>query len=126
MIRWVVVGGVVAACLGYLIFSATGASAEYYESIAQMRAHPPAGRVRVLGTIQDDIQYSHGGRTVHFTAAQGKDTLAIDYTGQLPEIFKPGIQVVVDGRPGPGGTFDATSLQTKCPSKFTAATPAPP
>ncbi|HVB76324.1 MAG TPA: cytochrome c maturation protein CcmE [Candidatus Nitrosotalea sp.] len=122
--RWVLLGAVVVACLGYLIYSATGASAEYYVTMAQMRQHPPQGEVRVLGTVQGGIRTFDAGRGIEFTAAQGKDQLQVSYVGTMPEIFKPGVQVVVDGRPGANGVFVARSLQTKCPSKFTAATPA--
>ncbi len=113
--------GVVAACLGYLVVSATGSSAEYYETIAEMRSHPAAGDVRVLGTVQDDVVRTDGGLHVRFTAAEGGQTMPVDYRGTVPDIFRPGIQVVVDGRLGPDGTFHARTLEAKCPSRFSSA-----
>ncbi|MDQ6772417.1 MAG: cytochrome c maturation protein CcmE [Candidatus Dormibacteraeota bacterium] len=111
---------VVVALVGYLVYSATGASAEYYQTIAEMRAHPASSDVRVLGVVQDGIQRSDGGLRVRFVASDGKESMPVDYSGPLPDIFKPGAHVVVDGRLGADGVFHARTLQTKCPSRFTA------
>jgi cytochrome c-type biogenesis protein CcmE len=111
----------VAACLGYLVVSATGSSAEYYQTIAEMRSHPSGGDVRVLGTVQDDVARSDGGLHVRFTAAQDGQVMPVDYRGTVPDIFRPGIQVVVAGRMGTDGVFHARALEAKCPSKFSSA-----
>ena len=48
-LRWLGLVAVVVACLGYLVYTATGSSAQYYETISEMRAHPSDRNVRVLG-----------------------------------------------------------------------------
>ena len=120
-LKWFVLGGVVAVCVGYLVVSATGSSAEYYQTIGEMRSHPSDGNVRVLGTVQDDVVRSGGGAHVRFTAAEGAQTMPVDYTGTVPDIFRPGVQVVVDGRMGSDGVFHARTLEAKCPSRFSSA-----
>ena len=45
-----------------------------------------------------------------------------NYGGVVPDVFKPGIQVVVEGHLT-NGLFKASSLLAKCPSKFQSATP---
>ena len=120
-LRWAVLVGVLVACVGYLVFSATGSSAEYYLTIAELRAHPPDGDVRVLGTVQDDIQRSEGGLHLKFTTGDAGGSLPVDYRGSVPDIFQPGIQVVVEGRVGSDGVFHARSLLAKCPSRFSSA-----
>jgi cytochrome c-type biogenesis protein CcmE len=124
LLRWIGVALVLVAGIGYLIYSATGSSAEYYETIGEMRAHPSSQDVRVLGTVRPGIQRSDGGLHVRFVAADGKDKMAVDYTGAVPDIFQPGTRVVVDGHLGPGGVFQARSLQAKCPSRFSSSNPA--
>ena len=126
MIKWAMGGAVIAACLGYLVFSATGATAQYYVTIPELKAHPPTQDVRVLGTIKPGIVTSQEGHHLLFSAADGPSTMQVEFTGTVPEMFEPGIQVVVDGRPGANGVFQAVSLQTKCPSHFAAAAPKPP
>lgn len=122
-LKWLGLGVVMAACLGYLIFAATGSSAEYYQTVAEMRSHPSSGDARVLGTVQDDVARSQGGLHVRFTAAEGGQSMPVDYYGTLPDIFRPGIHVVVEGRMGSDGVFHANALQAKCPSRFSTATP---
>jgi cytochrome c-type biogenesis protein CcmE len=119
-LRWIGLGAVVAACVGYLVVSATGSSAEYYQTIAEMRSHPVAGNVRVLGTVQDDVVRTEGGLHMRFTASESGQTMPVDYRGTVPDIFRPGVQVVVDGRMGQDGVFHARTLEAKCPSRFSS------
>jgi len=119
VIRWAVVALVVAACVGYLVYSASGGSAEYYLTVSELRSHQPAsGDVRVAGVVQNDIQRSDGGLHVRFTEKDGTATVPVDYTGTLPDIFKPGITVVAEGRLGTDGIFHARVVLAKCPSRF--------
>ncbi len=119
MIRWGLVGAVVAACVGYLVYSASGASAEYYLTVSELRAQQPStGDVRVAGVVQNDIQRTDGGLHVRFTEKDGTASVPVDYTGTLPDIFKPGITVVADGRLGADGVFRARAVLAKCPSRF--------
>ena len=114
---------VVAACVGYLIYTATGSSAEYYRTVAELQADHAKGDARVLGTVQDDVQRLDGGLEVKFTATDSGASMPVDYRGQLPDIFRPGIQVVVEGHMNSEGVFMANTLLAKCPSRFTAAAP---
>lgn len=119
MIRWGVVVAVVAACVGFLVYSASGAASEYYLTVSELRAQQPAtGDVRVAGVVQNDIQRSDGGLHVRFTEKDGTASVPVDYTGTLPDIFKPGITVVADGRLGADGVFHARAVLAKCPSRF--------
>jgi cytochrome c-type biogenesis protein CcmE len=119
-LRWVGLAAVLTACLGYLVYSATGSSAEYYQTIAETRAHPSDQNVRVLGVVQDDVVRTEGGLRVRFTTAGDGHSMPVDYRGTLPDIFKPGVQVVVEGRLGADGVFHAQALQAKCPSSFSS------
>lgn len=123
-LRWLGLVGVVAACVGYLVYSATGSSAEYYQTITEMRAHPSDRDVRVLGVVQDDVVRNDGGLHLAFTAAEGGESMPVEYRGTVPDIFRPGAQVVVEGRLGGDGVFHARTLQAKCPSRFSSASAA--
>jgi cytochrome c-type biogenesis protein CcmE len=118
MIRWTIPSLIVAACVGYLIYSATGGSAEYYLTVSQLRSQAVSGDVRVAGVVQTDVQKSQGGLHVTFTEKDGTASMPVDYTGTLPDIFRPGITVVTEGRLGSDGVFHATTLLAKCPSRF--------
>ena len=117
-LRWGLPGLVVAGCVGYLILSASGGSAEYYLTVSELRTQTHAGDVRVAGVVQNDVQKSDGGLHVTFTEKDGTASMPVDYSGPLPDIFKPGITVVVDGKLGSDGVFHARTLLAKCPSRF--------
>lgn len=121
LLGWGIPAVVVAACVGYLVYSASGSASEYYLTVSELRAHPDAGTVRVAGVVQDDVQRSDGGFHVTFTEKDGTASMPVAYTGTLPDIFKPGITVVAEGRLGTDGVFHAETLLAKCPSKFSTA-----
>ena len=122
-LRWAFPVLVVAACVAYLIFTATGTSAEYYQTVSEVKAHPTGGDARVLGVVQEGIERSNGGLDVRFTAAEGGQSMPVEYHGTLPDIFRPGISVVVEGRMGGDGVFHARTLLAKCPSRFSNTQP---
>ena len=113
---------VVAACVGYLIYSAAGGSSEYYLTVSELRSHSASGDVRVAGVVQNDVIRSDGGMHVRFTEKDKMASVVVDYVGPLPDIFQPGITVVAEGRLGSDGVFHARNVLAKCPSRF-ATTP---
>jgi cytochrome c-type biogenesis protein CcmE len=121
-LKWAALGVVVAACVGYLVYSATGGSSEYYLTVSELRAHATSGDVRVAGVVQNDVQRSDGGLHVVFTEKDGTASIPVEYQGTLPDIFQPGITVVAEGRLGTDGIFHARAVLAKCPSRF-ATTP---
>ena len=116
--RWGIPALIVAGCVGYLIYAASGGASEYYLTVSELQSHASAGDVRVAGVVQDDVQKSDGGFHVRFTEKDATASMPVDYTGTIPDIFRPGITVVAEGRLGPDGVFHATTLLAKCPSRF--------
>jgi cytochrome c-type biogenesis protein CcmE len=117
-LKWGAVMLVVAGCVGYLIYSATGGSSEYYLTVSELRSHSQSGDVRVAGVVQGDVVRSDGGLHVRFTEKDSTDSVLVDYVGPLPDIFQPGITVVSEGRLGADGVFHARDVLAKCPSRF--------
>jgi cytochrome c-type biogenesis protein CcmE len=117
-LKWGVLGVVVAACVGYLVYSASGGSSEYYLTVSELRAQATSGDVRVAGVVQNDVIRSNGGLQVQFTEKDGTASMPVEYRGTLPDIFQPGITVVAEGRLGSDGIFHARSVLAKCPSRF--------
>ena len=117
-LKWGAPVAVVAACVGYLIYAASGGSSEYYLTVSELRVHSQTGDIRVAGVVQDDVRKSQAGLRVIFTEKDGTASMPVEYSGALPDIFKPGITVVAEGRLGSDGIFHATTLLAKCPSRF--------
>jgi cytochrome c-type biogenesis protein CcmE len=117
-LKWALLGGVVAACVGFLVYSASGGSSEYYLTVSELRARATSGEVRVAGVVQNDVQRSQGGLHVQFTEKDGTASIPVEYSGTLPDIFQPGITVVAEGKLGADGVFHARAVLAKCPSRF--------
>lgn len=115
--KWVLPALVVAGCVGYLIY-ASGGSAEYYLTVSELRSQTGSADVRVAGVVQDDVLKSDGGLHVTFTEKDGTASMPVEYSGTLPDIFKPGITVVAEGKLGGDGVFHARTILAKCPSRF--------
>ncbi len=122
----------VTALLGWYAVTRLGGDAfTYYQTLDEFRARGTVGdAVRVhgyvaLGSIERDV----GAKLVRFQVqaaaphAGGSAThaLAVEYASlETPDLFKDGAEVVVEGQLLPTGTFHATNVLAKCPSKFEA------
>lgn len=127
--------GVFVLASGYLAYSGARSSFAYYMTVSELheRAAPVrdadirlGGKVAVTGLQWDQV----AGR-LQFVVAEGTHTIPVRYRGVVPDAFKPGADVVVEGRYD-GATFVAVRLFAKCPSKFevktderTSSVPAP-
>lgn len=78
---------------------------------------------RVVGKPSGDAQGA--GKVFTIRDVKGTATVRVLYRGTVPDLFKTGRDVVVEGRLR-GDTFVAkrNSLVTKCPSKYTDEKPA--
>jgi cytochrome c-type biogenesis protein CcmE len=102
----------------------------YYRQVSDLGAGQYDGKnVKVGGRVMDgSIQRDASG--VHFTITDltGKEaTVNVLYSGQMPNTFDSGVDVVVIGKYASNGALiTADQLQTKCPSKYKgSASPAP-
>ncbi len=123
------IGGLaILAAVIYLVYANTQANAVYYMTVSELRncSTCMTQSVRVAGVVQQgSIVRDDQRQLVTFDIAQGGQRLAVTYNGVVPDIFRPGIEVVVEGHYSGQGPFQAQNLLAKCPSKFQAATPKP-
>ncbi len=79
---------------------------------------PPQG-LRVNGrVVPGSIVRSESGIGVTFAITDGSRTMEVSYAKELPDTFKVGAEVVVEGRVRQDGIFHASFLLAKCPSKY--------
>jgi cytochrome c-type biogenesis protein CcmE len=73
---------------------------------------------KVVGTPRGDAHA--GGLRFTLRDVEGTATVPVVYTGSVPDLFRTGSDIVVDGKLR-GGVFVAVpnTLVTKCPSKYT-------
>ena len=106
----------------------------YYKNLEELRESGEvnsAARIHgfvVAGSIERDLS----AKVVRFrvrgtpegTVGSGEDYLPVVYSSlETPDLFKDGAEVVVEGRlvGSDRGTFEATHILAKCPSKFEAS-----
>lgn len=121
-------GLIILVAVGYLIYANTQANAVYDMTVTQLRQCTTClgQSVRVEGTVQQgSIQHNDTMQQMVFVISDGQQSLPVTYSGVVPDIFNVGIQVVIEGQYTGKNTFQALTLLTKCPSKFTVATPTP-
>jgi cytochrome c-type biogenesis protein CcmE len=112
----------------YLVYANTRADAVYYLTVSELKSCTTCASqsVRVAGVVQaESIVHDDQKQQISFVIADGGNRLPVIYSGIVPDIFRPGITVVVEGHYTGQGPFEAQTLLAKCPSKFQTATPAP-
>lgn len=127
-LKFIVAGVVLLVGIGYLIFNSVSTSAQYYMTVGELKAKAPAidnQTVRVAGIVEK-AGIQRNASTLRFVAADASGKLPVVYSGgAVPDIFGPGIQVVVEGRYTPSGTFEASDLLAQCPSRYEGAVKPP-
>ena len=111
--------------LAWLLASGFSEGSTYFVNVGEALAMKPAQltQARLFGAVSDkDLVMAQGGLGVRFALVDKDDpakTMAVEYTGVVPDTFKPGVEVIVEGGLDPArGVFAATTLMTKCPSKY--------
>lgn len=125
-LSFIIAGVAIVGAVLYLVIANTGASAQYYMSIRELRACASCATrtIRVAGNVQSgSIARDDKTQVVRFTIVDGTSTMPVVYGGVVPDIFRSGVQVVVEGKLNSQGVFQAQNLLAKCPSKFQSATP---
>ena len=112
----------VASILGtFAVYTAFADSSIPVLMVAQAQAYE-GQQVRLEGKVMATAGDAADPSGMRFTVRDynGAQTLPVVYTGAVPDAYRVGRDVVVDGRLV-DGVFRATpdSLVTKCPSKYT-------
>jgi len=108
---------VLAASLVYVSFSASSEA----KSPADLLAAGPGTSYEVFGVVAEG-SVKHAGEELRFEITERDDPskrVPVAYTGQVPDPFREGREVIVTGELREGTLVaERDSLITKCPSKF--------
>jgi len=120
-------GVLVVGTVGFLMASGIKETGVYFltptELAAKISADPSfhdvgvkMGAKVVSGTIERDV----ASQTIRFQVTDGAVTYPVVYRGLAPDTFTDDVDVVVEGRLQPDGTFRATTLLAKCGSRYSS------
>lgn len=107
---------------GYLVYSGFSDGSVYFLNVSEAKSAEAEKltQARLFGTVGES-GLAREGESLRFLL-QDKDNpeeiIPVVYRGALPDAFKPGSEVIVEGALAPDGHFSAKTLMTKCPSKY--------
>ena len=99
-----------------LILQAFQSNLVFFFTPTQVAAHEaPRGRsFRIGGLVeQGSVQRQSDGLTVRFVVTDTAKSVAVVYSGILPDLFREGKGVVVQGKLGADGVFSASEVLAK-------------
>ena len=117
-------GIVVLAALGFLVFQGLGNATLYFrtadEAVAQ-REQLGDRRFRIEGDVVDG-SVRQAGNDVSFTLTKNDVRVPVQHKGDPPELFRPGIPVVLEGR-FQGDHFSSDRILVKHSETYVAENP---
>lgn len=125
--KFILGAGLITVSVGYLMASGIKDTGVYFvtpSELAEKVAADPSihdvgvrmGARVVTGSISRDV----ASQTITFEVTDGTRTYPVVYRGLAPDTFDDDVDVVVEGRLQPNGTFKATTLLAKCGSRYEA------
>ena len=114
-------GLVLATAVGYLAYAGMQKGWVYTLGVDQYLATPEKHqqRIRLCGTVgSDGLDVQKAQLAARFYIKGQQQQIAVAYKGVVPDMFKAGAEVVIEGKEDAAGTFQADLLMTKCASKY--------
>jgi len=111
---WILAGLIALSVATTLVLNAFRSNLVFFftpSEVAQGKA--PTGRVFRIGGLVGDGSVQREGTTVRFTVTDNVHTIAVTYTGILPDLFKEGRGVVAQGLILSDGSFQAREVLAK-------------
>ncbi len=122
--KFLIGGLIVFLAIGYLGYMGFQGSATYYYTASEIieQGNSIYGEnVRVNGQIvPGSVEQESAGRILRFTIidVDGEESIPVVYQGVVPDTFKVGNEVVIEGQLNSDGIFQANTILVKCPSKY--------
>lgn len=109
---------------GYLLYTGLTENSVYFLEVSEALASPQENlqAARLFGTVSSDENIERS--TTLGVNFRMEDTtypekyIFVNYSGIVPDTFKAGAEVIVEGAMAEDGSFTAKTLMTKCPSKY--------
>lgn len=122
----VVAGLLIAGVLGFLVYQGLSNNLVYYITPSELLAkgaHADGESLRLGGQVRPgSVRWNSVSRALSFVLQDPKGRVFVRSTGLPPEMFRPGIGVVVEGT-WLGEFFRATNLMVKHSATYRAPKP---
>lgn len=150
--KFILGGLLIFAAVVYLVISSSQANAQFFLTVDELvtrKAEMMNRDIRVSGAVLgDSIQYDSQSLTLKFTVAhipgdnkvieaqgglanvlhaavldKNVARMAVVYKGVKPDLLKNEAQAIMTGKLNPDGSFTASELLLKCPTRYEEAVP---
>ena len=115
------IGVVIVILLLLVSIDSIGSFLNPLKFVSEVTAQPEAymnRNVQVVGVIVEGTWLQVGLNTYTFKLTDGNATVDVEYTGDIPGTFKPGVGITVIGTLVSPDKVVANKLLAKCPSKY--------
>lgn len=125
---WVLGGAVViVAVFAWLLFGGLQKNVVFFLTPRELLAKGADGvgvPVRLGGQVKPgSLKWDAKALDLRFTVTDGAREMQVHSTGAPPQMFREGMGVIVEGRVGAGGVFEATNLMVKHSNEYRAPKP---
>jgi cytochrome c-type biogenesis protein CcmE len=125
---WILGGaGVILAVFAWLLFGGLNKNVVFFLTPQELLAKGTDGvgvPVRLGGQVKPgSVKWDAQAIDLRFTVTDGAREMQVHSTGAPPQMFRDGMGVVVEGRVGTGGVFEATGLMVKHSNEYRAPKP---
>jgi cytochrome c-type biogenesis protein CcmE len=103
-----------------LVLSAMRQSIVFFNSPTDIvKQHvSPGTRVRIGGLVKDGSVKRSADLHINFAVTDGKSDVPVAYQGIVPDLFREGQGVVVEGKVGANGVFQADTVLAKHDERY--------
>jgi cytochrome c-type biogenesis protein CcmE len=125
---WILAGAaVILAVFAWLLFGGLQKNVVFFLTPQELLAKGNEGvgvPVRLGGQVKPgSLKWDAKALDLRFTVTDGAREIPVHSTGAPPQMFREGMGVIVEGRVGTGGVFDATNLMVKHSNEYRAPKP---
>jgi cytochrome c-type biogenesis protein CcmE len=122
-VKFLVGGLVIVVAIAFLIFNALSTAGQYYLTVSELLAKSDTmvGRpARVSGVVvSESVEWNAPELILKFNISDDGGSLPIVFHGPKPDnLTRPGAEAIVEGRLQEDGSFQASRLLVKCPSRY--------
>ena len=126
--KWIIAGAAaIVALFGWLLFGGLEKNVVFFLTPQELRAKGPesVGKpVRLGGQVKPgSMKWDAKTLDLRFTVTDGAKEIPVQSTGAPPQMFRDGMGVIVEGRVGQAGVFQATNLMVKHSNEYRAPKP---
>lgn len=109
---------------GYLLYGGIGDNLVFYLTPTELEARGDAAyesSVRLGGVVvPGSVRWDADALDLRFVVGDGTTEMEVHSTGAPPQMFRDGIEVLVEGRLGSEGVFRSTNLMVKHSNEYRA------